>query len=120
MRREASSSNCRVALIARPTCQRRVDSPVPCRAPSCLGPRADPDQVLLLEARLLGRATVPLVAEGVHCFDELGLLAVLACVRLGGDRRAVLRLEVLAVVMWMLEGSDRQVFTSHRAEADGG
>ena len=52
------------------------------------------------------RAAVPLVAEPVERLVELRLAAVLLGVGARGDRRAVLRLEVLAVVAGTLEGGD--------------
>src|SRR5919107_612923 len=61
--------------------------------------RADDDQVFLLEARPLGRAEVPVVAEGAQGRVELPLAALLLGVRPCGDRRSVLGLEVLAVIL---------------------
>ena len=63
-------------------------------------PRADRrDQVLHLEAGLVGRAAVVVLAEALQRRLELCLAAVLAGVRLGHDGRAVARLEVLGVVL---------------------
>src|SRR3954454_6418790 len=69
-------------------------------------PRAHYHDVLLLEVRLVGGALVPLVAEVREGLLEVLLPAAVARVGLGRDRRAVARLEVLAVVLGMLEGAD--------------
>lgn len=68
------------------------------RATASSRPCAHGEQVLLLEARSVGRAAVPLVAEPVQRLVELRFAPGAARVRLGGDGRAVPRLEVLAVV----------------------
>src|SRR5687768_14436978 len=68
------------------------------------GSRADDDQVLLLKASVVVRAEVPLIAEPIEGVVELPLASVLARVVVRGDRRPVLRLEVLAIVARMLEG----------------
>jgi hypothetical protein len=53
--------------------QRVTDDP-PVEAVGALSPSADGEQILLLEARLLGSAVVPLVAEAVERVVELRLL----------------------------------------------
>src|SRR4051812_47511167 len=89
------------------------------RAPrSSSRPRADGDDVLLLEARLLRRAAVPLVAEGVERRVEIALAPVLARVGAGRDGRAVAVLEVLAVVARLREGRDVEVLALERVERD--
>src|SRR4051794_6057575 len=67
-----------------------------------LGPGADHDQVLLLEAGVVLAAEVPLVGEIVQRLVHLRLAAVLARVLAGGDRRSVAVLEVLAVFVRVL------------------
>src|SRR5512132_2104969 len=87
---------------------------------SRLPPRADGEQVLQLEARLVWRAAVPLVAERVQRRLELGVAAGAPRVGLGGDGRAVPSLEVLAEVARTLERGDLEDAARRRAEVDVG
>ena len=64
------------------------------------------------------RAPVPLVAEGLQGRVELGRAAVALGVRPGGDGRAVEGLEVLAPVVRVREGGDRQRLTDQGVELD--
>ena len=81
-------------------------------------PRADREQVLLLEARTVTVAAVPLVAEPVQRLVELGLPPLAGGVRPGGDRRPVVGLEVLGVVARALEGRDLEHVALERVELD--
>src|SRR5687768_4315349 len=82
------------------------------------GPRADDDQVLLLEASVVIAAEVPLVAEAIERLVELSLPPVAARVVARGDRRSVLGLEVLAVVARTFERGDLENGAFERAEVD--
>src|SRR5829696_7136483 len=61
------------------------------------------EQVLLLEARVVGRADVPLLAEALERLVELGLAPVALRIGPGDDGRAIALLEVLAIVVRALE-----------------
>ena len=87
-------------LIVRPACRRRAGTP----ARSALGPGCrGPIRRRAIERRL-----------------ELGVAPVAPGVGLGGDGRAIARLEVLAEVARALEGADLQHVALQRGEVDGG
>ena len=80
--------------------------------------RADREQVLHGEARLLRRPHVPLGEEPVQRRVELRLAPVARRVGARDDRRAVARREVLAEVARAREGRDLQDVAVERAEPD--
>src|SRR5688500_13546662 len=81
-------------------------------------PRAHADQGLLLDARLVRGTAIELVAERVEGLVELLRAAVGVRVLADRDRRAVVVLEVLGIVVRALERGDLEDVALRRAEVD--
>src|SRR4051794_39583777 len=98
----------------RSSASRRAGTPARPRRGSA--PRRHHREVLELEARALGGAAVPVVAEAVQRGVELLRAALALGVLARGDRRAVARLEVLAEVARAGERRDLEHVALQRAE----
>ena len=106
----SSASMIFAACSAPPRCARGVLPP----SRSC----AHREQVLHLEARVIGCAAVPLLAESRPA-PRRALPRGRSCAHSPGRRSSGRTcLEVLAEVTWMLEGRDLQVLALERAEVD--